>query len=54
MEDVIKEKVVMPPPQYDRKKKVPEVELKEPAEPSDNIFVNKSSAFMQDMMSKEE
>ena len=54
MEDVIKEKVVMPPPQYDRKKKAPEAKQVEPAEPSDSIFVNKSSAFMQDMMSKEE
>ena len=54
MENVIKEKVVMPPPQYDRKKKAPaDVQIK-PVEPSDSIFVNKSSAFLQDMMSKEE
>jgi hypothetical protein len=54
MEDVIKEKVVMPPPPYDRKKKAPQAMPKEQAEPGDSIFVNKSSAFMQDMMSKEE
>lgn len=52
MEEEVKREV-MPPPPYERKKKKEEKQA-ETEQPNDSIFVNKSSAFMQDMMSKEE